>query len=86
MLLSQTDVLRLRDFDGLVQAVIEEANFKLPAAGLDMRDLEKSLVEQALQRSRGNRTGAGKLLGMNRDQVRYRIDQFGLESKKKSLS
>jgi DNA-binding protein Fis len=35
-------------------------------------------VVQALERSSWNQTHAGKLLGINRDQVRYRIEKFGL--------
>jgi hypothetical protein len=33
---------------------------------------------QALERAHGNQTQAGHLLGINRDQVRYRIEKFGL--------
>ena len=33
---------------------------------------------QALQRSGGNQTRAGAMLGLNRDQIRYRIEKFGL--------
>jgi len=33
---------------------------------------------QALERCGGNQTHAGHLLGINRDQVRYRIEKFGL--------
>ena len=31
------------------------------------------LVVQALQRAQGNQTQAAQLLGMNRDQIRYRL-------------
>ena len=33
---------------------------------------------QALRRCGGNQTRAGALLGLNRDQIRYRIEKFGL--------
>jgi len=33
---------------------------------------------QALDRAKGNQTQAAQLLGINRDQVRYRIEKFGL--------
>ena len=46
--------------------------------GVDLEQLERSLVVQALQRSGGNQTRAGALLGLNRDQIRYRIEKFGL--------
>ena len=45
---------------------------------MDFEELERDLVVQALTRTGGNRTQAAKLLGMNRDQIRYRIEKFGL--------
>jgi len=36
------------------------------------------LLIQALRRCSGNQTRAGSLLGLNRDQIRYRIEKFGL--------
>ncbi|MEO1228597.1 MAG: sigma 54-interacting transcriptional regulator [Myxococcota bacterium] len=51
----------------------------LPPEGLDLAELERDLLLQALRRSGGNRTRAGALLGINRDQVRYRIDKFSID-------
>jgi transcriptional regulator with GAF, ATPase, and Fis domain len=51
----------------------------LPANGIDLEQLERSLVVQALERSGWNQTRAASLLGLNRDQIRYRIEKFGLE-------
>ena len=42
-------------------------------------NLERSLVIQALERSGWNQTRAASLLGINRDQIRYRIEKFKLE-------
>jgi DNA-binding NtrC family response regulator len=50
----------------------------LPASGINLERLERDLVVQALQRTGGNQTRAATLLGLNRDQVRYRIEKFGL--------
>ncbi|MBX3269392.1 MAG: sigma-54-dependent Fis family transcriptional regulator [Sandaracinaceae bacterium] len=50
----------------------------LPPEGLSLVAVEEDLVRQALERARGNRTRAARLLGMNRDQIRYRIEKFGL--------
>ncbi len=52
---------------------------ELPAGGIDLDELERSLVMQALERSGWNQTKAAALLGFNRDQIRYRIDKFKLE-------
>jgi transcriptional regulator with GAF, ATPase, and Fis domain len=52
---------------------------ELPPAGIDLEQLERSLVVQALERSGWNQTRAAALLGLNRDQIRYRIEKFKLE-------
>ena len=54
------------------------ADVKLPAAGVNLEDIERGLVIQALERTGWNQTRAAALLGLNRDQVRYRIEKFGL--------
>jgi DNA-binding NtrC family response regulator len=52
---------------------------ELPPQGVDLEQLERSLVVQALERSGWNQTRAAVLLGLNRDQIRYRIEKFKLE-------
>ena len=51
---------------------------RLPPGGIRFSQLERDLVEQALEAAGGNQTQAARLLGMNRDQIRYRIEKFGL--------
>jgi len=51
----------------------------LPAGGIDLEQLERSLVIQALERSGWNQTRAATMLGLNRDQIRYRVEKFKLE-------
>jgi len=51
----------------------------LPAGGVDLEQLERSLVVQALERSGWNQTKAAGMLGLNRDQIRYRVEKFKLE-------
>jgi two-component system response regulator AtoC len=50
----------------------------LPNEGINLEALERSLVVQALERSGWNQTKAATLLGLNRDQIRYRIEKFDL--------
>ncbi len=78
MLLSDSDRLEARDFPALTTAISADSEFELPPAGVDLEQLERSLLVQALRRCRGNQTRAGALLGLNRDQIRYRIEKFGL--------
>ncbi|MEO5894114.1 MAG: sigma-54 dependent transcriptional regulator [Vicinamibacterales bacterium] len=78
MLLCETDRLDGSDFAALKGALAPADGFELPAAGLDLEQVERSMVVQALRRAGGNQTKAAALLGMNRDQIRYRIEKFGL--------
>jgi len=77
MLLADNGLLGAEDFATLSKAATP-ATFRLPPEGVDLETVERQLVIQALQRAGGNQTQAGHLLGINRDQVRYRIEKFGL--------
>ena len=78
MLLADGDRLEPRDFASLGAAATAAEEFELPAKGVDFEQLERSLVAQALRRCHGNQTRAAALLGLNRDQIRYRVEKFGL--------
>jgi DNA-binding NtrC family response regulator len=77
MLLAEGDLLEPSDFTTLTRTV-SAAQFTLPPEGVNIEDVERQLLVQALERSKGNQTQAAQLLGINRDQVRYRIEKFGL--------
>lgn len=49
---------------------------ELPAGGLLLDDVESSLVQQAIETSGGNQTRAAELLGISRDQLRYRLKKL----------
>ncbi|MNC86309.1 DNA-binding protein Fis [compost metagenome] len=51
---------------------------------MSLDEVERQLLVQALERSGGNLTHAGQLLGINRDQVRYRIEKFGLPRRERA--
>jgi DNA-binding NtrC family response regulator len=78
MLLANGDWLEPGDFPLVTTtAAASDAGFQLPANGVNLESLERSLVLQALERCGGNQTRAATLLGMNRDQIRYRIEKYG---------
>jgi DNA-binding NtrC family response regulator len=79
MLLMDREWLQPDDFATLSRGTAVNAQFKLPPNGLVLEEVERQLLVQALERAGGNQTQAGHLLGINRDQVRYRIEKFGLE-------
>jgi len=54
-------------------------NVQLPAAGASLYDVEKELIRQALEQSRGNKTNAAKLLHITRDTLRYKVKKYRLE-------
>ncbi len=50
--------------------------FLLPENGVELEAVEMSLVKQALTRCHGNQTRAAELLGISRDQLRYRLKKL----------
>ena len=52
------------------------ARFVLPDEGISLDEAELSFVRQAIQRSGGNQTRAAELLGISRDQLRYRLKKL----------
>jgi DNA-binding NtrC family response regulator len=79
MLLIDREWLEPDDFTTLTRSVTT-TSFKLPPEGVNLEELERQLLVQALERAGGNQTQAAQLLGINRDQVRYRIEKFGLQA------
>jgi hypothetical protein len=56
-------------------------DYRLPPQGIDFKALERTVVLQALRIARGNQTRAATLLGMTRDQIRYRMAKFGMTTR-----
>jgi DNA-binding NtrC family response regulator len=77
MLLVEGNVLEPEHFTTLTRTA-GAAQFRLPPDGVNLEEVERQLLLQALERAEGNQTHAAQLLGINRDQVRYRIEKFGL--------
>jgi DNA-binding NtrC family response regulator len=84
MLLAEGETLRGEDFAvAAAGAVRLGGKVELPAEGVNLDELERSLVVQALERTGWNQTKAAVLLGLNRDQIRYRVEKFHLERAEK---
>ncbi len=60
----------------LAHAPLQQIN--LPPEGIDLEQLNRHLVEQALERSKGNKSKAAKLLNISRPTLIYRIDKYKL--------
>ena len=70
------------DYLGLLlgrrQAAASPVGLRLPEDGIDLDEVEKSLMEQALERSGGNKSKAARLLNMSSATFYYRVEKYGL--------
>jgi transcriptional regulator with PAS, ATPase and Fis domain len=85
VLLSSGALLRRKDLfpESVHAAPPSEAHaaFRLPDGGVNFEKLEMDMVVQALAAAGGNQTRAARLLGMTRDQIRFRVKKFGLAAR-----
>ncbi|HXT68748.1 MAG TPA: sigma-54 dependent transcriptional regulator [Vicinamibacterales bacterium] len=83
VILADGDTLEPGDFESLhsLNRDLQQSGsgeIQLPTGGLNLEDVERRLVTLALERTKGNQTKAAALLGLHRDQIRYRMEKFGL--------
>ncbi|BCA80650.1 sigma-54 dependent transcriptional regulator [Desulfuromonas sp. AOP6] len=52
-------------------------SFRIPPEGVDIEEVERELIRQALEVSEGNQSKAAKLLHLGIDAFRYRMKKFG---------
>lgn len=66
----------------LNRAAASSSRPDLPSNGVSLEnvvtDLERRFIVQALERTNGNQTEAAELLSISRDQLRYRMEKYGL--------
>jgi len=55
-----------------------ERAWQLPVEGIDLGEMEKDLIGQALERSGRNKTMAARLLGISRHTLDYRLEKYGI--------
>jgi DNA-binding NtrC family response regulator len=65
--------LRKGDADDGAEGVVPD----LGPEGVDLEELEKTLLREALRRTDGNKSEAGRLLGLSRHQIRNRLLKYG---------
>ena len=61
--------------------VLPAPKFQLPETGVVLEEIEREFVRQALELTQGNQTRAARLLGLTRDELRYRAKKFGLANR-----
>jgi len=83
LLMEDDDVIKLEYFRflNLERTPPSEAAFEfmMSPSGIDLEDLNKRLIIQALELSGGNKTKAAQLLGISRATMIYRIDKYGID-------
>ena len=62
-------------------AALPAPTFQLPETGVVLEEVEREFVRQALALTQGNQTRAARLLGLTRDELRYRVKKFALNYK-----
>src|SRR5579864_6037875 len=50
----------------------------IPEGGTSLEEMERTMVELAMQQANGNQTHAARLLDISRDALRYKLKKFGL--------
>ena len=55
--------------------------FVLPEEGVDLEQVDRGLLVQALDRTDGNQSAAARLLGISRYALRYRMEKYGMMNK-----
>lgn len=63
---------------GPVSDQLPNSMVRLPPEGIVLASVEENLIRQALERSRGNRSKAARLLGISRDTLLYRLKKFAI--------
>ena len=71
------DIIKKMDEKGEVNV-----DLTIPARGIVLEDVERNLIEDALKKTRGNRSKAAVLLGITRRAIGYRIDKFSININK----
>lgn len=56
-----------------------ERRFLLPNEGISLEELERDIIQQALEKTGRNKAQAAKLLNISYDTLRYQVKKFGLE-------
>ncbi len=81
VVLGKSDVIRTEDLPPQIRQAksrVAAINLKLPDEGIDLEEVEKEILIQALERHEWNQTRAARYLNISRKTLIYRMEKFGL--------
>ncbi|MDK2919242.1 MAG: two-component system, NtrC family, response regulator AtoC [Candidatus Petromonas sp.] len=85
-ILCEGDIIEKNDLPReLVYENNKNTEFILPKEGINLEEVEKNLIQQALEMSDYNQTKAAKLLGITRHTLIYRMDKYNISGNKKDI-
>ena len=79
LILTKTSVIERSVLPGELQlpgVQLQASRFLLPEEGVNLEELERDLLQQAMSRAQGNRTQAARYLGISRHALAYRLKQL----------
>ena len=59
--------------------MLESLWFELPNEPINLENLEREIIREALRRSGGNQTQTANYLGITRSALIYRMQKYGIE-------
>jgi two-component system response regulator AtoC len=70
------------DWAGMPEGAVGAAGgaSAMPAGIVPLEQMEREMVARAMRATEDNQTRAAELLGITRDQLRYRLDRFGMRA------
>lgn len=81
MILEEKEFLEAEDLPEEIRSpdsvTVAQNDLLLPHEGISLEEVERSFLQQALNRSQGNQSAAARLLGISRDTLRYRLKKRG---------
>jgi two-component system, NtrC family, response regulator AtoC len=87
VILNTSEIITVNDLPEVVRSTRNRLSahptggIELPEEGINLDDLEISLLTQAMARTKGNQSAASRLLGLTRYTLRYRLEKHGLSEK-----
>ncbi|MGF7398959.1 sigma-54 dependent transcriptional regulator [Thermoanaerobacterium thermosaccharolyticum] len=85
LILNHGSVIKKEDLPlGSNKMIKDVDKIVLPPNGISIDELEKNLIEQALERTGYNQTKAAKLLGLTRHTLIYRMEKYGIKERRDS--